>query len=100
MQMYDVGMTGMFLMEVKALMAMAQIINRTDVIPTLQERYNTMSQLCQQHLWDESLGIFVNKLSDPEQFYPRLSPTNFYPMLSGMATDQQVGKEMLVNLTW
>lgn len=34
-----------------------------------------------ENLWNEELGIYVNKIPENE-FYVRLSPTSFYPLIS------------------
>ena len=43
----------------------------------------------QQHLWDGEAGVFTNKFFNGS-FYRRYSPTSFYPLISGVATDEQV----------
>jgi neutral trehalase len=40
-------------------------------------------------LWDEKTGIFLNKDLHTGQLNPRISPTNFYPLLARAATPQQ-----------
>jgi len=40
-------------------------------------------------LWDDSVGIFLNRRTDTNEKSYRLSPTNFYPMLAGACTQQQ-----------
>jgi neutral trehalase len=52
-------------------------------------RLKELQQLMNEHLWDDSLGIYSNKLSFNDTFYPRISPTSFYPLQSGAASDAQ-----------
>jgi putative isomerase len=39
-------------------------------------------------------GVFVNKFSKNATFYRRISPTSFYPMLAGIATEAQAERMM------
>jgi hypothetical protein len=42
-------------------------------------------------LWHAGLGVFVNRFSRAnDTFYPRISPTSFYPMFANAATEEQV----------
>ncbi len=54
-----------------------------------------MVNLTLNELWDDSMNIFVNKFSRNNTFYPRISPTSFYPLMSGEVSVKQV--EMMVN---
>ena len=72
-----------------------------------------LQALIQKHLWNEEIGIFANKFSAEytgkcnatgivqgtscsggdcckDGWYNRISPTSFYPLQSGIATDAQV----------
>ena len=54
-----------------------------------------LSALIQNNLWNADIGAYSNKFSFNNSFYARTSPTTFYPLLAGAATDAQV--ETLVN---
>ena len=41
------------------------------------------------HLWDDKIGMFLNKDLHTGQSSLRLSPTNFYPLLAKAATPEQ-----------
>ena len=59
-----------------------------------------LTKLISEHLWHEELGTFSNKLSTNNTFYPRITPTSFYPLLAGAASDSQAAtivKEWLLN---
>eukprot|EP01084_Bolivina_argentea_P287125 492646_1 len=95
MQLYDVGMTGMYMNELKCLMNLGKAINiGNEVLNILNERYNFMLNLTLNELWDDSIGIFANKFSTNDTFYPRISPTLFYPLLTGDVDVKKV--EMMV----
>lgn len=87
MQLYDVGMTSMFISEALALVELAQALGRPESI-MLAQRAANMSSLLSAHLWDEVGGIFTNKFAN-NTFYRRVSPTSFYAMLTNAPTDAQ-----------
>jgi len=47
--------------------------------------YDRVKSLVRQLLWNEQDGIFENRYWDG-RFSKSLSPTNFYPLLAGIAT--------------
>ena len=92
MLLWDVGMNSMVAMEMRALADLALSAfspPRTEVHATLSSQLAELSAAVQGNLWSEELGIFANKFSQNGTFYPRISPTSFYPMLAGIATDAQ-----------
>ena len=99
MLLYDVGMTAMEMNEIKRLIFLGKVINkRQNILNELQDRYSFLVNQTINILWDVAMGIFVNTFSMNNTFYPRISPTMFYPLLSGdinIATTQQV--EYMVN---
>ena len=94
MLLYDVGMTAMEMNEIKRLIFLGKVINKSEtILDELQDRYSFLVNQTINILWDDAMGIFVNKFSMNNTFYPRISPTMFYPLLSGdmnIATTQQV----------
>jgi len=60
MQLYDVGMTALYLSDTQALMTLATARNRTDVLPLLQSRFDRVSAATAAHLWDSSTGMYTN----------------------------------------
>src|SRR4029077_19013766 len=50
--------------------------------------YDAISQRVRQRLWNEADGLYENRHWSGD-FDKRLSPTNFYPMLAGIATPEQ-----------
>lgn len=84
MLLYDVGMNGMVMNEIKRLIYLGKAIQKNDdIINGLQDKYNFLANATVKLLWDESMNTFVNKFSTNNTFYPRISPTTFYPLLSG-----------------
>ena len=61
--------------------------------------YEQMKQLISTKLWNENDGIYENRFWNGE-FSGRLSPTSFYPLFAGIATQKQAErmvKEHLLN---
>lgn len=80
---YDAGYTGLYLMDTKAQIGIAELLGRTEQVEELKRRFKTVSTVMMTTLWNESLGLFQNALSTPFQPIARLAPTHFYPLLAG-----------------
>eukprot|EP00729_Bicosta_minor_P013321 gene13321-31113_t len=92
MELYDVGMSSMVAMELEALANLSLTAfnpPRTADHAVLTSRLTDLSKLISTHLWDAEHGIFTNKFSSNGSFYRRISPTSFYPMQAGIATEEQ-----------
>ena len=96
MQLYDVGMTSMFVQEAFALAELAQLIGEPKALSDmLTKRGTDMADKISAHLWNEELGIFVNRFSADHNngsFYPHISPTSFYALQAKAATDTQASR--------
>jgi hypothetical protein len=88
MDLDDVGLNSLYALDAECLAEIAAILGKQDDTKTLQADYETMKQRVQEKLWNESDGIYENRSWNGE-FSKRLSPTNFYPMLAGIATPGQ-----------
>lgn len=89
MEQYDVGINSLYIMDCKYLLKIAQVLGKTEDANELQGRIDKYSKNMAQ-LWNEEKGIFLNKSSRQEgKFNERMSPTNFYPLLAGIATKAQ-----------
>ncbi len=87
----DVGMTSLYVADCSALAEIADILGRSGEAKELRIRgggYGTRLQ----GLWDERTGMFLNRDLDTGVPSTRLSPTNFYPMLAGVATARQADR--------
>jgi putative isomerase len=83
----------MFVSEADSLTALATAIGRTDTATALKARADSQRMLINDHLWDEKGGIYTNLFWN-ESFYRRISPTSFYAMMAGAATDEQATSMM------
>jgi putative isomerase len=88
MSLYDVGMTALYVSDTQALIALATAIGRTDLLPLLTQRLARITAAMNAHLWMEQAGAYSNVLYNGS-FYPRLSPTSLFPMISGSASLEQ-----------
>ena len=84
---YDAGLTGLFLMDCQAQMALATMLGgRDNAVATLQARFDEVNGAMQALLWNESASYFQNKRSDAALTpVERMAPTHFYPLLAGPA---------------
>ena len=89
MQLYDVGMASMHAMDSQSLATLALAIGRTQEAAVLQHRALEMQSLIEKYLWDEELGIYVNRMPDG-RFYRRVSPTSFYALQTAGPSDSRV----------
>ena len=96
MQLYDVGMTSMWVQEAFALAKLAVVAGRPQSLADmLNARGKAMAQKISDNLWDEDLGIFVNRFSADHNngsFYEHVSPTSFYALQAHAATDDQAAR--------
>jgi len=88
MQMWDVGASSAFVQEAEALAALAAVLGRSDDSQTMSKSASAMRSRIAAWLWDESQGVFVNRFRNGT-FSRRVSPTSFYALMAGAATDAQ-----------
>lgn len=88
MNLDDVGLNSMYASDAECLAKIADILGKDDDAKKFVSEYEHMKQLIRARLWNEQDGIFENRFWNGE-FSKHLSPTNFYPMLAGVATPEQ-----------
>lgn len=121
MQLWDVGMTANLASDMLALAALGDEwcaaggslpSNTTEPctaatkakIATLKDRAGQLATLTQTELWSDTSAAFVNKMpKEPynlsaDTFYPRISPTSFYPLMTGVPTVEQANATVLTHL--
>jgi hypothetical protein len=94
LELADVGLTSLYVMDCDALAEIAALLRKDNDAKELKERGDSYRKNLGQ-LWDEKSGIYKNKRTDTGEFSPRLSPTNFYPLLAKAPTQAQA--ERMVN---
>jgi len=93
MEQADVGLTSLYIADCNALAELALVIGRKKEAAELKKR-SARYAAALKGLWDEEKGIFLNRRTDTGKPNPRISPTNFYPMLAGVATPTQAARMM------
>lgn len=88
MELADVGLMSMYIMDCHSLSEIAVILGMKNDAGELDKRAEEYTRKLTS-LWDEHTGIFLNRRMDTGEKSYRLSPTNFYPMLAKVCTQQQ-----------
>jgi len=99
MKMNDIGLNSLYALDAECLSEMAAILGKDEENRKLAAEYEQMKQLISEKLWNEKDGIYENRFWNGE-FSGRLSPTSFYPLFAGIATQKQAErmvKEHLLN---
>ena len=84
----DVGLSGLFIKDCRALIAFSKILGYTEHIADLEFRMER-AQKALDTLWNEEDGIFENLDLVTGKFCTRLSPFNFFPLFSAAVSDAQ-----------
>jgi putative isomerase len=84
----EVGHNSMLVLGIEMLSLVARELGRTVEADELQSEYQRVGALVRDRLWDEARQIFAGRLWSGE-FARHLSPTSFYPLAAGIATDEQ-----------
>jgi len=84
----DVGMTSLYIADCNALAEIADALGRSAEAKELRDRAERYRAKLQT-LWDKKSGNFLNLNLHTGEKSPRLSPTNFYPLLAKAATPEQ-----------
>jgi putative isomerase len=87
MNLDDVGLNALYALDAECLAKIAEILGRQDDARVFVADHARMKTTI-QNLWNDEDGIFENRYWDG-RFSKRLSPTNFYPLIAGLATPQQ-----------
>jgi hypothetical protein len=88
MALADVGLMSFYITDCKELAELARRTGRDEAAGELEERARRYSEKLQT-LWCEKTGLFLNRRLDNGKFEHRLSPTLFYPLMAGAATQEQ-----------
>jgi putative isomerase len=88
LQMADVGLMSLYVADCDALAEIAAALDKSAEEKELKERADVYRKSLAS-LWEEKMGMFLNKDLRTSELSPRTSPTNFYPLLARAATAQQ-----------
>jgi hypothetical protein len=91
MKMNDVGLNSLYALDAECLSKMAGILGKDEDSRQFAVEYERMKKLINAKLWNESDGIYENRHWNGEYSH-RLSPTSFYPLFAGIATQEQAAR--------
>lgn len=84
----DVGLTALYAADCQVLEEVAYELGQVSEAEELAAR-GSQVQAALRDLWCEERGMFLNRRMDTGAWDDRVSPTNFYPLLSGTPTPDQ-----------
>jgi len=93
----DVGLNSLYIRDCESLAELADVIGRNAEATELRGRADTF-RARMQSLWSDARGIFLNRHTDTGTFSQRISPTNFYALLAGVATPEQARRMVAEHL--
>lgn len=88
MELDDVGLNALYALDSECLAKIAAIVGEQRDSQRFIADYERVKRLMRERLWNEQDGIYESRYWDGA-FLRRLSPTNFYPLLAGVATPEQ-----------
>ncbi len=88
LKLEDVGLTGLYILDCRSLIKLAEIIGRSEEITILQAHLER-AQAGLENLWDEENGFYYNRRTDTHDFSRRISPTNFYALFSSDVSSER-----------
>jgi len=91
LEMADVGLNALYVADCRALAEIAGVLGKSADQHELIERGDKYAASLGT-LWDETAGIYLNRRTDTGEKSPRLSPTNFYPLIAKVATPEQAAR--------
>ena len=90
----DVGLMSLYVADCGAMVNLAARLGRIELVDELTARAEYYGEKLKS-MWCEKTGLFLNKNLVTGENCPRLSPTHFYPLLAGVATQEQA--ERMIN---
>ena len=88
LEISDVGLNALYVADCRALEEMAAILGREEERRELRGRGDKYAAALAT-LWDERSGMYLNRRTDTGEASARLSPTNFYPLIAKVPTEEQ-----------
>lgn len=88
LKLNDVGLSSLYIMDCNYLALIADELGQKKDAKELRRKSKMYSKNLTA-LWDEENEFYYNFRTDLKEFDYRPSPSNFYPMLAGVPTDEQ-----------
>ena len=91
LELQDVGLTSLVIADSLALAEMGDVIGRESEAQELRDRAGSLAANMER-LWDEPIGLYLNRRTDTGKLSHRLSPTLFYPLLAGVPNPERADR--------
>ena len=91
LELQDVGLTSLYIADCRALAEMARLLGRAAEADELEARADAFGAALDT-LWVEERGYYLNYRTDLGRPSERRSPTLFYPLLAGVASESRAGR--------
>lgn len=88
LELASVGLISLYIADCKALAEIAEKLEKPEDADELWKRAEKYS-LSLEKLWDEENGIYRDLDLSTNEFSSHLAPTNFYPLIAGVPTQEQ-----------
>ena len=88
LEIADAGLMSLYIADCKALAKIASILDNKEAEQELLQRAEKYNKQLET-MWNEEFGLYLNKRMDTGEFSKRISPTNFYPLISATPTQKQ-----------
>ncbi len=101
MNVYAVDLCALWAMDAHYLSLIAQAIGDRDAAAQHQHDAEEMNRRINERLWNDELGIYCSRFFDnedgtPGRFLTKLAPLNFYPLISGAASEEQAQRALQI----
>lgn len=93
MMLADVGLMSLYIADCRSLSEIAGVLGKKEIDQELAERADKYSKKLAT-LWNDEIGIYLNKDLVTGKFSYRLSPTLFYPLLAKVPNQAQAERMM------
>jgi hypothetical protein len=84
----DVGLTSLYIMDCELLAKIAYELGKKKDARELKTRADAYSKNMNK-TWDQQNGFYYNRHTDTGELNRRISPTNFYPLLANIPSQEQ-----------
>lgn len=88
LELADAGLMGLYVADCNYLAEIASILGKKENQKELEQRSARYGKKLME-LWDDKSGIFRDKYTNSGEFSNHLAPTNFYPLIAGVASQKQ-----------
>jgi glycogen debranching enzyme len=101
MNVYAVDLNALWAMDAHYLALMADALGNKDDAEKFRQDEKEMNERINNKLWNEDLGIYCSRFWDnddrtPGQFLTRVTPMNFYPLISGAASPEHAKRVLAI----